>query len=224
MSGAAIRGLLFDLDGTLAVTDPLHYKAWRATLLEHGVELDEAAYQARICGGQNATIVRGFLPALPDSAASALIARKEARFRASATVLEPLPGLRSLLGRARARGIRLGLVTNAPRENAAHMLAALGLTGVFERVVDADAVERGKPDPMPYRIALEAFGLAGAEALAFEDSPSGIRASRGAGIPTVGIRSTHAAEELVAVGALLVVDDFAAEPLRALLARGGVAP
>ena len=75
MSGAAIRGLLFDLDGTLAVTDPLHYKAWRATLLEHGDELDEAAYQARICGGQNATIVRGFLPALPDGAASALIAR-----------------------------------------------------------------------------------------------------------------------------------------------------
>ena len=89
---------------------------------------------------------------------------------------------------------------------------------------DADEVERGKPDPTPYRIALEALGLTGPEALAFEDSPSGVRASRGAGIPTVGVRSTHAPEELVAVGAILVVDDFAAEPLCALLARAGVAP
>jgi len=222
MSAASIRGLLFDLDGTLAVTDPLHYQAWRATLLEHDVAIDEAAYQARICGRQNPAIVRGLLPALPDAEARALIDRKEARFRAAATALTPLPGLYALLDLARARALRLGLVTNAPRENAAHMLAALGLAGAFESVVLGDEVAIGKPDPTPYRVALEALGLDAAEAIAFEDSPSGIRSSRGAGIPTVGVLSTHPPEELLAAGAALVVPDFAAEALCDYLASAGV--
>jgi HAD superfamily hydrolase (TIGR01509 family) len=223
MSGASIRGMLFDLDGTLAVTDPIHYEAWRATLLDHGVAIDEADYYGRICGRQNPDIVRGFLPALSDREAGDLAASKEARFRAAATALEPLPGLLALLDLARARRLRLGLVTNAPRENAAHMLEALGLSGAFERVVLGDDVGRGKPDPAPYQVALDALGLRGDEALAFEDSPSGVRSARGAGIPTVGVLSTHAPGDLLAAGAALVVADFAADPLRALLERKGVA-
>ncbi|EYF01006.1 HAD family hydrolase [Chondromyces apiculatus] len=222
MSAMPIRGLLFDLDGTLAVTDPLHFQAWRATLLEHDVTLDEAGYQARVCGRQNPAIVRGFLPALPDAEAQALIARKEARFRAAATALTPLPGLGALLDLARARGLHLGLVTNAPRDNATHMLAALGLTDAFASIVLGDEVAIGKPDPTPYRVALETLRLAPAEAIAFEDSPSGIRSARGAGIATVGVLSTHPAEELVAAGAALVVPDFAAVPLRGYLAGLGV--
>src|SRR5690606_7876506 len=103
---------------------------------------------------------------------------KEAAFRRLARELEPLDGLIDLLDWAEARGIRIGLVTNAPLLNATHMLDVLGLTERFAVKVTIDQVERGKPDPLPYLTALERLGLRAEEAIAFEDSPSGMKAAK----------------------------------------------
>jgi beta-phosphoglucomutase-like phosphatase (HAD superfamily) len=74
-----------------------------------------------------------------------------------------------------------------------------------------------KPDPAPYRAALDRLEIAPDEALAFEDSTSGIASAVGAGIPTVGIASTQAPETLAEAGAFVVVKDFADQELRMLL-------
>ena len=120
---------------------------------------------------------------------------------------------------ARNRGLSLGLVTNAPVENVEAILPALALGEFFDEVVLSDEVGSVKPDSAPYRAALQRLGVAPDEAIAFEDSTSGIASSVAAGIPTVGIASTRGPETLEEAGAFMVARDFTDSRLRGFLNR-----
>lgn len=200
-----VKAILFDLDGTLADTDPLHLLAWQEVLKPYGLKVDPTFYRERISGRLNPEIVRDLL-GLEGEEAERLIATKEARFRELAQGLKPLPGLPEFLERIREKGLSWGVVTNAPRENAHHVLKALGLRPPL--LVLAEEVGQGKPDPLPYRVALERLGIAPEEALAFEDSPSGVKSAVGAGIPTYALLTGHSPESLLAAGAAGVLGDF----------------
>lgn len=204
-----MRALLFDLDGTLVHTDPLHFRAWREALAPHGVEVDAAAYARHVSGRFNPAIVADLLPHLSEAEGRAFTDAKEARFRALAGTLAPLPGLDRVLRRAREAGLTLAVVTNAPRPNAEFVLRAVGLVDAFDAVGLGEEAAAAKPDPAPYREMLARLGVDAAEALAFEDSPGGVRSARRAGLRVVGIATTQAPEVLREVGAETVVDDFA---------------
>jgi HAD superfamily hydrolase (TIGR01509 family) len=211
------RVLLFDLDGTLAETDSLHLPTWVEALLPHGIEVDEAFYRENISGRANAEIVGNLLPNLSAREGREIVETKEAGFRERAGDLEPLPGLLDFLEGAKGSGLRTALVTNAPEENVGVVLLALDLEDFFDAVVPAEEVRAAKPDPEPYRTALERLGADPEEALAFEDSVSGIASAVGAGIPTVGIASTQRPERLRQAGAFVVAEDFTDPELRALI-------
>ena len=213
------RALLFDLDGTLAETDSLHLPTWVATLSPHGIEVDEEFYRESISGRSNLEIVEELLPDLSAEEGRKLAEAKEASFRERAVELEPLPGLLEFMEEAKDRGLSLALVTNAPEQNVEAILLALELGEFFDEVVLSDEVGPVKPDPAPYRAALEKLGVAPEEALAFEDSTSGISSSVAAGIPTVGIASTQVPERLLQAGAFAAVSDFTDPELRGLLNR-----
>jgi HAD superfamily hydrolase (TIGR01509 family) len=206
--------LLFDLDGTLAETDSLHLPTWADVLEPYGVQVDKDFYRESISGRNTGEIVRDLLPELSDEENRAVGDAKEARFRERATELEPLPGLVDFIERGRERGMSIVLVTNAPEENVETILLALELRDFFDTVVLADEVEAVKPDPAPYKAALKKLGVSAVEALAFEDSVSGISSSVAAGIPTVGITSSQVPERLREAGAFMTVDDFTDPRLR----------
>jgi HAD superfamily hydrolase (TIGR01509 family) len=211
------RALLFDLDGTLAETDSLHLPTWVDALEPYGIEVDEEFYKERISGRSTGEIVRDLLPDLTDEEGRSIGDAKEASFRERASELEPLPGLLDFVERGRERGMSIALVTNAPGENVEAILLALKLRGSFDTVVLADEVEAVKPDPAPYRAALRKLGVPAEEALAFEDSVSGISSSVAAGVPTVGIASTQEPEKLLRSGAFMTAKDFTDPQLRALI-------
>ena len=211
------RALLFDLDGTLAETDSLHLPTWVDALEPYGVEVDEAFYRDEISGRSTAEIVRELLPELTDEQGRSIGDAKEASFRERASELEPLPGLVDFVERGRKRGMRIALVTNAPEENVKMILLALKLRDFFDTVVLADEVEAVKPDPAPYRAALEKTGVPAEEALALEDSISGISSSVAAGIPTVGIASSQEPQKLLVAGAFMTAQDFTDPQLRTLI-------
>jgi HAD superfamily hydrolase (TIGR01509 family) len=211
------RALLFDLDGTLAETDSLHLPTWVDALEPYGVEVDEEFYRDKISGRSTAEIVRELLPELTDEQGRSIGDAKEASFRERASELEPLPGLVDFVERGRKRGMRIALVTNAPEENVKMILLALKLRDFFDTVVLADEVEAVKPDPAPYRAALEKTGVPAEEALAFEDSISGISSSIAAGIPTVGIASSQEPQKLLVAGAFMTAQDFTDPQLRTLI-------
>ena len=211
------RALLFDLDGTLAETDSLHLPTWVDVLEPYGVMVDEEFYRDSISGRNTSEIVRALLPELSDEENRSVGDAKEVRFRERATELEPLPGLVDFVDLGRERGMRVALVTNAPDENVQAILLALELRDFFETVVLADEVEAVKPDPAPYKAALKKLDVSAEEALAFEDSVSGISSSVAAGIPTVGITSSQAPERLREAGAFMTVDDFTDARIRGMI-------
>ena len=211
------RALLFDLDGTLAETDSLHLPTWVDVLGPYGVEVDEEFYRESISGRNTSEIVRDLLPELSDEENRSIGDAKEASFRERASELEPLPGLVDFVERGKEQGMKIALVTNAPEENVEAILFALELRDSFDAVVLADEVEAVKPDPAPYRAALDGIGVPAEEALAFEDSVSGISSSVAAGIPTVGITSSQAPEKLREAGAFMTADDFTDPQLWALV-------
>jgi HAD superfamily hydrolase (TIGR01509 family) len=203
-----LTAILFDLDGTIVNTDPIHYQAWRQMLWKYNIEIDETFYKSRISGRLNPEIVKDILPELSSAAGREFADKKEALFRELASHLQPLNGFAELIAWTEVHQLKRALVTNAPRLNAEFMLEVLGITDSFHQIVLADDCVAGKPDPAPYQVALSKLGIPAEKAIALEDSPSGIRAAVGAGIRTIGIASTHDPNVLLEVGSFMAIPDF----------------
>lgn len=212
-----LAAILFDLDGTLVNTDPLHYRVWKEVLQDYGLEIDQMFYDSRISGGLNPLVIKDILPHLSEAENSQLAESKEARFRELASELKAVAGLERILAWTEECNLKRALVTNAPSKNVELMLSVLGLTEAFNPVVVAERVGVSKPDPALYKMALNLLDIAPEQGLVFEDSPSGIRSAVGAGILTIGIASTHNPLTLLEAGAFNVVSDFTDEQVWNLL-------
>lgn len=188
-----VRGLLFDLDGTLADTMAVHCKAYRNVLSRRGGQLDEEDFYALV-GPPAAVTIPLFIRAsgLPDPDADtvkAVHAEKKAEFEflIAHDPLEALPAARLLKTEAGLRGI--AVVTSANRQGAESVLRSLGLFDLIDVIVTAEDVSRGKPDPEPYAKALDLLGLDKQQALAFEDHDMGIDSARSAGLCVIDVRT-----------------------------------
>ncbi|NEP03632.1 MAG: HAD family phosphatase [Okeania sp. SIO2G4] len=212
-----LKAILFDLDGTLANTDPLHYETWKEILNNHGVIIDHNSYKQHISGRTNPAIIQDLLPHLSTTEVEELADYKEAKFREIATNLEPMRGLLEFIEWVKNQKLQKAVVTNAPPENAEFMLDVLQLTDTFPLVILGGVMTVAKPDPAPYKLCLEKLEISPEEAIVFEDSRSGIKSAVGAGIYTVGVASTHEPESLLEVGASIVINDFSDEKLQQLL-------
>lgn len=188
-----VRGLLFDLDGTLADTMAVHCKAYRNVLARRGGILTEQDFYALV-GPPAAVTIPQFIRAagLPDPDAAAVKtvhAEKKAEFEhlIAHDPLEALPAAQLLQREAGHRSI--AVVTSANRQGAETVLRSLGLFDLVEVLVAAEDVSHGKPDPEPYAKALDLLGLDKQQALAFEDHDMGIDSARAAGLSVIDVRT-----------------------------------
>jgi HAD superfamily hydrolase (TIGR01509 family) len=203
-----LKALIFDMDGTLVHSDPVHLQAFAEILGPQGIVIDEELYRSSIIGRTNESIFASLLPGHSIDEHEELADLKEAAFRKLALGLKPLDGLLDLLDWAEGSNLKIALVTNAPVLNATHMLDVLGIAERFEVKITIEEVARGKPDPLPYLTALERLGLQAGEAIAFEDSPSGMRAAKAAGLFSFGVLTGLSADEMREVGADLTIETF----------------
>jgi HAD superfamily hydrolase (TIGR01509 family) len=216
------RCLLLDLDGTMVDTDRLHLEAYNLLLNDQSRAIGEEYYQTHVMGFSNEQIMRELFPDRSAAERQALADRKEQLFRSLLRGdLEPTAGLRDLIRWAQQTECRCAVVTNAPRANAELMLKALRLGDCFDAVVLGEELPRGKPDPLPYRTALRLLGCTAEDALAFEDSRSGVLSASGAGAFTIGVLSGLPEAALRAAGARYVIEDFADAGLWQVLRDGG---
>jgi beta-phosphoglucomutase len=215
-------GFLFDLDGTLADTDPVHFRAFNTLLREFGRSLTHEHYTSSVLGGANALIMQRLFPEFDRARHAELADRKEVLFRSHSGHLEPLEGLRDLLDEAALHDVKVGVVTNAPRANAEHMLDVLGLQHLLPTVVVGEEIARSKPDPLPYLTGLSRLPCPADRAIAFEDSIAGVTAASAAGIYTVAIKTSLDADALLAAGADMAIDDYR-DPTLLALVRAAVA-
>jgi HAD superfamily hydrolase (TIGR01509 family) len=210
------EALLFDMDGTLSDTDPIHRQAMTDTLAAQGVDLSDEDFHRHVSGRSNEAIFAHFFPNLPEEKRRRLANEKEAFYRCATPRMTPMPGLTRLMDWAKARGVACALVTNGPRPNVEHTLRALSLTGRFDCLVLGEDLPRAKPDPLPYLEALQRLGVSADRAMAFEDSEPGATAAIRAGVFTVEITGPSRRAGLHP-GADLTVSDFNAPALWAYL-------
>ncbi|MCA0272601.1 MAG: HAD family phosphatase [Proteobacteria bacterium] len=214
----AEAALLFDLDGTMLMTDPIHMGVFADLLGPRGFTVDEAFYMKHIHGRLNLDFFAEFLPDEPDP--EGLSDLKEFEFRRRLPRPYPaMPGVMAALQDAQSHGWALGVVTNAKRDNAEAMLEAIGARHFFDVIVSGEECEKGKPHPAPYREALRLVDIPAHRAIAFEDSPAGVRSAAAAGIVTVGIRSSLDDAALRASGADMTIQDFTDPALGPILQR-----
>jgi beta-phosphoglucomutase family hydrolase len=184
--------LIFDMDGVILDSNPLHRESWTAFSRRYGVETTPAMLE-RMYGRRNDQIIRDFFgEGLTKTEIAARGAVKEELYRemlASRIEEVLVPGLRPFLDRY--RGVPMALATNAEPENVNFVLDRAGLRAYFRVVVDGHQVSHPKPHPEVYLRAADLLQTAPADCIVFEDSHTGVAAARAAGMRVAGIATTY---------------------------------
>ncbi len=201
MNELACDALLFDLDGVLIDSSTAIVRNWRAWADRHGI--DVARITQVMHGVRSVETIRAVAPQLDAAQEAAWLTAREV---ADTDGVVPMPGARQLLAALPAD--RWTIVTSGSADLARARLQAAGLP-VPAQIVTADDVTQGKPAPEPYLLGASRLGIVPERCLVVEDAPAGIQAGRSAGMGVLGIASTHAAAEVLAVGATVVVDRLA---------------
>jgi sugar-phosphatase len=182
------EGILFDMDGVLVSSIGAAERNWRLWAKRYGVpDADEYVVPH---GRRAIDIVRMLRPDIDPKEGLRVIEDMEV---ADVADLRVLPGVKALL--ASLPQERWAIVTSAQRRLLLARLTAVGLP-VPERVITGEMVERGKPDPEPYRRGAELLGFRPEECVVVEDAPSGVGAGKAAGCRVLAVLGTHSAEDL----------------------------
>lgn len=182
------KGILFDMDGVLISSIGSVVRCWRRWAEMYDVpnaEIYEVPHGVRAID-----IVKLLRPDIDPEEGLRVIEDMEIEDMADLTVL---PGVKLLLESLPLE--RWAIVTSATRRLMLGRLAAAGLP-IPERIISGDMVERGKPDPEPYRRGAELLGVRPEECVVVEDAPSGVGAGVAAGCRVLGVLGTHSLEEL----------------------------
>ncbi len=205
---------LFDLDGVLVDTAPLHFAAWRDVAHRRlGIRLPEKMERA-LRGLSRADSLQRILAhcgrALPPERFAAVLAEKDALYRRMIAGLDPqalLPGADELLRTLAAAGHPLALVSAS--RNAPAILACLGIAERFALCVDPAQIAQGKPAPDIFLAAAAGLGVPPRDCVAFEDAPAGIAGIKAAGMLAVGVGSGTGEQADLAVPDLAACDPAA---------------
>lgn len=186
-----MRALLLDFNGTLSDDEPLLCRIFQELFAEAGRPLTEPEYYDRLAGFSDREIVRMWLGRDDPG----LVERKIARYRELADG-STVPAEAREAVHAAAEAVAVAVVSGSARAEVEPVLAAAGLTDAVRLIVSADDIERSKPDPEGYLLALRRLGLGPDDAVAVEDSEAGVAAAKAAGIYCVAVTTTLPAGRL----------------------------
>ena len=202
---STLQALIFDFDGIIANTEPLHFAGLHQTLKEIGIELTEAEYYADYLGYDDRGCILAALAANRRAADAATVARlmkrKAEAYLESVTHHQVVFAGVPQFVRDAGRTYPLAIASGALRHEIEYILETAGLRSAFQHITSAEDVTRGKPDPQPFLLALKALqqrnpGLTPASCLVIEDSLPGIRGARAAGMKVLAVANTHTVQDL----------------------------
>ena len=187
---------IFDCDGTLADTMPLHYKAWCAALREHECDFPEALFY-ELGGMPTQQIVELLNERHGYSMPPAATARqKEDQFLSMLAEIEPIEPVVAIVREVSGR-LPMAVASGGHRHVVTRTLAALGLFDHFHAIVCSEDYERGKPFPDPFLVAAERLGVEPGKCLVFEDTRTGEEAARAAGMTSLLVPPPARVQELL---------------------------
>jgi HAD superfamily hydrolase (TIGR01509 family) len=210
-----LRAIIFDFDGVIADTEPLHFRAFQQVLEGIGLSLSETDYYANYLGFDDrgcfiTALAANGRPTPAETIRSLMEQKAVAYLDAVRRHLIVLPGVPAFVRQASLQ-YPLAIASGALRPEIELILHTIGLRDCFQQITSAEDVARGKPDPEPFLLTLERLnksdGIAAApilpdECLVIEDSIPGIRSGKTAGMKVLAVANTHAIGELNEADAL----------------------
>ena len=204
-----LNAVIFDFDGIIVDSEPMHYRAFQEVLVPVGVEFSWEEYCESYIGFDVRDAFREAFSnrdtnITPEQIAE-LTKRKARIFQqlvhdGQAT---PLPGAVELI-KSIPRKLPVALCSGALKEDILPILGRLGIENAFRVIVTAEDTDKSKPDPAPYQLALEKLGLADAAAttIAIEDTPAGIISAKSAGMKVLAVTNSYDQEFLMEADAV----------------------
>jgi beta-phosphoglucomutase family hydrolase len=212
-----ITAVIFDMDGVIVESEPMHVEAEKQILLKHGVKI--TAEELRDYTGTTAEfefndLIRKYK--LNTTAETLFNEKEDILFRLLEERTEPTKGVIDLIRNLKQRGFKLGIATSGHRKLAHYYLGKLGIESFFDTVVCAEDITHSKPDPEIFLKAAQRLGVEPAECIVIEDARLGIEAARKAGMKSVGYRNPSSGNQDLSK-ADWVVSDFTKLDLQELL-------
>jgi HAD superfamily hydrolase (TIGR01509 family) len=210
---SVLQAIVFDFDGVIADSEPLHLRAFQQALADEGIELAASDYYTRYLGYDDVGMIQALAQdrAIPmsDHRITELVAHKGAKLQGLLHGDQVLfPGAVEFI-RAAAAEVPVAIASGALRHEILEIVEKAGVRDLFSAIVASGDTPQSKPSPAPYLLAFERLRERSGRALdprrsvAIEDSRWGLESARGAGLRCVGVTSSYPAEELP--GAELVV-------------------
>jgi HAD superfamily hydrolase (TIGR01509 family) len=230
LRAATLKAVIFDLDGVIADSHPIHEQAWKLLLAEQGLDTDAIDLEFLYAGLPRTEILRHYLGPLEECDLQSLGRRKDELYRRSAGSVRAKPGLLRVLDELDGASIRFALATSAGRERTLETLLRFGIAGRFAAVVTGQDVRAPKPAPEMFLLVASTLAVTPRQVLVIEDSVAGVQAAQAAGMKCLAYVPAGSAAEFAATGVDGVISEFplnAAEYFRRLFlpaARRGKKP
>lgn len=208
--------VIFDMDGVLADTGPIHYDSWVKMTNEIGYHFSKKFFE-KTFGQQSPTIVRKLVGhGIEQELVEKWAALKEQYYREIVKdKLKPLPGVNQIIRELKSYGFKLAVGSSGPRENVELLINSLRLKEDFDVLISAAEVKNGKPAPDVFLISAEKLKIGPKNCLVIEDAPVGIEAAKRAGMKSIALTTTHEKKELL--NADLIVKDLSKVSLQDIM-------
>ena len=192
------RAALFDMDGVITDTMPVHLRAWQEAFRPYGICVDKMDVYMRE-GQQSRTMGREIAEQkglnLSEEDLKKVVEEKGKFFEREAAGARAFDGVIETLKMLRGNGIKTALVTGSRASSARRVLQAAGVQDLFDVLVTGDDTDKGKPDPEPFLKAIEKLGVEKLDCVVVENAPLGIRSAKTAGVDYVIAVTTSLGEE-----------------------------
>ena len=204
-----IKGIIFDMDGTIVDSLPYHYEAWKIFFNENKVENFSEKLNEYKGGGTLDLMRTVYGNQYSKKELKKMSEDKEKIFRKIYKgEIKQILGFKKFLDELKSKDIMVGLASNAIRKNVSMIINELEIYDYFDSIICGDEVNNGKPNPEMFNETIDRFNINKDECLIFEDSLEGVLAAKNSGVKVIGITSSSSNKVLKDAGCVMSISDY----------------